>query len=76
MTTENKRKYDLIAPAVDSLLRYFDHQSLMNPTTSTEPLHIAFEKLWSVLTPLAPLAKNEEAKAIWIRIPRGTIEEY
>ena len=76
MTTENKRKYDLIAPAVDSLLRYFDHQSLMNPTASTEPLHIAFEKLWSILTPLAPLAKNEEAKAIWIRIPRGTIEEY
>lgn len=72
----NGRNYKLVAPDVDCLLRYFDHQNMMNPTESTEPLLAAFEKLWSALAPLAPLTKNEEAKSIWLRIPRGTIEDY
>ena len=32
--------------------------------------------LFAALTPLAPLKSNNEAKAIWIRIPRGDISSY
>lgn len=72
----DERQYKSVAPDVDYLLRYFDRHGMMNPTESTEALLAAFEKLWSVLASLAPLAKNEEAKTIWLRIPRGTIEDY
>ena len=72
---DNDRQYKLVAPDVDELLRYFD-RGLMNPTGSTPALLSAFEPLWNLLTPLAPLKKNEEAKAIWLRIPRGEITDY
>lgn len=71
----NDRKYKLAAPDVDGLLRFFDRR-MMNPVTSTEKLLEAFEKVYSLLEPLAPHKKNNEAKSIWIRIPRGTIEDY
>ena len=72
---ENDRQYKLVAPDVDELLRYFDHGHL-NPTLSTPALLAAANNLWDILEPLAPLKKNNEAKAIWIRVPRGTIDDY
>ena len=75
MFFEDGKQYKLIAPDVDELLRYFDHRSL-NPTPSNPRLLAAFTSIFDILTPLAPLKKNDEAKAIWIRIPRGTIEDY
>ncbi len=68
-------QYKLVAPDVDNLCRFFD-SGWMNPTKSTPELLAAFDKVYSILTPLAPLKKNSEAKAIWLRIPRGTIEDY
>ena len=70
-----KSNYKLVAPDVDSLLRYFDRQH-MNPTQSTPALLNAADPIFSLLAPLAPLKNNDEAKAIWLRIPRGTIEDY
>ena len=70
-----KSNYKLVAPDVDSLLRCFDRYH-MNPTQSTPALLSAADPLFDLLAPLAPLKKNDEAKAIWLRIPRGTIEDY
>ena len=69
------RDYKLVAPDVDALLRYFDRR-YMNPTSSTLSLLTAVGPLFDALSPLAPLDKNSEAKGIWLRIPRGTIEDY
>ena len=63
------------APTFDRLLLYFDH-GLLNPSAPTERVKEAMEPLFAVLAPLAPLEKNDETKAIWIKIPRGDITDY
>ena len=68
-------EYKLLAPDVDRLLRFFD-RGHMNPTASSFVLLSAFKKLSDILTPLAPLKDNDEVKSLWIRIPRGEIEDY
>lgn len=65
----------ITAPIIDNLLRYFD-RGHMNPSVLTRRVAAAMEPLFSVLSDLAPLKKNNEAKAVWIEIPRGTIEDY
>ena len=67
--------YKLVAPNIDLLLRYFDHKHL-NPSVPTPALTAAMEPLFSALTDLAPLEKNEEVKTIWLQIPRGSIDDY
>ena len=67
--------YKLIAPDIDRLLRYFDDRH-MNPSVPTPALTAAMEPLFSALADLAPLEKTEEAKTIWLQIPRGTIDDY
>ncbi len=73
---DDDRKYRLLAPDVDDLLRYFDRRHTLNPTSSTDALLTAASPIFDTLVPLAPLKKNEEAKAIWIRIPRGEITDF
>lgn len=63
------------APTIDRILRWFDRGHL-NPSVPTERIKAAMDPLFAVLTPLAPLKSNNEAKAIWIRIPRGDISDY
>lgn len=75
MFFEDNKQYKLVAPDVDSLLGFFDH-FIMNPTTSSTTLMEAFENVYSMLDSLQPNEKNDEMKSIWIRIPRGTIEDY
>ena len=65
----------MVAPVVDRLLNYFE-RSHMNPSVPSEQVKEAMELLFSVLKPLMPLAENEEAKQLWLRIPRGTIDDY
>ena len=72
---EEEYKYKMVAPDIDRLLNSFRH-GYMNPTVSTEALFKAMEPLFEILKPLAPYKKNDEAKIIWLRIPRGTIEDY
>jgi len=72
---DNDTHYKLVAPDVDSLLGYFDRHGSLNPNSSTPALLAAFNSIFEILTPLAPLKKNNEAKAIWIRVPRGSIEK-
>lgn len=72
---DDDKKYKLVAPDVDTLLRYFDERRY-NPVLSTPELLSATDKLWDILEPLATHNKNNEAKSIWLKIPRGTIEDY
>ena len=67
-----KEKIKITAPKVDSLLRYFDREH-MNPSVPPRRIAAAMDPLFSVLTDLAPLKNNNEAKAIWIKIPRAQI---
>ena len=63
------------APTIDRLMRYFD-RGHMNPSAPTERIKTAMEPLFKTLSSLAPLNENSEAKAIWLRIPRGEISDY
>ena len=63
------------APTIDRLLRYFD-RGHMNPSAPTERIKMAMEPLFKTLSSLAPLNENSEAKAIWLKIPRGEISDY
>ena len=71
MDNQNK----ITAPQLDRLLRYFDRGHL-NPSAPTCKIAEAMEPLFSVLADLAPLKKNDEAKSIWLEVPRGTIDDY
>ena len=63
------------APKVDALLGWFK-QGFRNSRAPSEKTIAAMEPLFSSLAPLAPLKKNDEAKAIWVKIPRGEISDY
>ena len=67
--------YRMVAPDVDALLRCFD-RGFVNPGASTPELLAAAELLFSAMEPLAPVDQDGETKAIWLRIPRGTIDDY
>ena len=72
---DKEYKYKMVAPDIDRLLKAFRHE-YMNPKTSTEALYKAMEPIFEILKPLEAYKKNDEAKIIWLRIPRGTIEDY
>ena len=67
--------YKLVAPDIDSLLNCFERGSL-NPSAPSEALCKAMDPLFEMLREMAPLRKNDEAKAIWVTIPRGAIEDF
>lgn len=66
--------YKLVAPDIDSLLNCFE-RGFLNPSAPSEDLCKAMDPLFEMLRDLAPLRKNNEAKAIWVTIPRGFIED-
>lgn len=68
-------EYKLVAPEIDALLRYFG-QGHMNPSRPSAALCAAMEPLFEALRDLAPLKSNDEVKAIWVMIPRGSIDDY
>jgi len=70
-----EKQYRLIAPEIDCLLYWLGHGH-RNPSAPTPALVSAMDPLFITLAPLAPLKRNKEAKAIWLRVPRGTIEAY
>ncbi len=66
---------ELCAPKIDKLLHWFE-RGHMNPSEPSEEIKAAMEPLFQALAPLAPLKENDEAKAIWLKIPRGDISDY
>ena len=71
----HETEYKLVAPHIDRLLGFFDRGHL-NPSGVTPKQEEAMKPLFEALAPLAPLKSNDEAKAIWLRIPRGDISDY
>ena len=69
------KKYRLVAPDVDELLLYFEREYL-NPSVPTKAVCAAMEPVFETLRDLAPSKENSEAKAIWIMVPRGTIDDF
>ena len=67
--------YKCVAPDFDRLLYSFD-RGYMNSSVPSKALKEAMESVFAVLSDLAPLKKNKEAKAIWLMVPRGTIDDY
>ena len=67
--------YRLIAPDISRLLYAFEHKN-WNTSPSTPELDAAMGQIFDALEDLAPLKNNSEAKQIWLRIPRGTIQDY
>lgn len=63
------------APTIDGLLRWFD-SGFLNSTVPSDRIKEAMDPLFEALKPLAPLKNNNEAKAVWIKIPRGDISDY
>lgn len=65
----------LVAPNIDKLLCYFD-KGHMNPSAPSPAIIEAMAPLFAALSSLAPLKENEEVKSIWLRIPRGEINDF
>ena len=68
-------EYKLVAPDIDRLLNCFE-RGFLNPSAPSEDLCRTMEPLFEAMRDLVPLKKNNEAKAIWVTIPRGTIEDF
>ena len=63
------------APYIDRLAGAY-HNKLMNPETPSQALMNALNPLFDVLAPLASCKKNDEAKILWLVVPRGEIEDW
>lgn len=68
-------KYKLTAPDIDHLVRCFERGS-SNAEAPTKSILPILDELFAAFVPLSPLKKNDEVKAIWVTIPRGTIEDF
>lgn len=64
-----------VAPDIDRLLRCFD-RGYRNPSPQTHKVFSALDRLFEVLADLAPIATNDEAKTIWLKIPRGSLDDF
>ena len=60
----------LVAPKIDKLLLYFGNGHL-NPSAPSPAVAEAMNLLFKALARLAPLKENDEAKSIWLQVPRG-----
>ena len=68
-------KYKLVAPDIDHLVRCFEHGN-RNPEVPTRSILPVLDELFAAFAPLAPLKKNKDAKAIWVTVPKGTIDDF
>ena len=67
--------WKLVAPDIDRLLNCFG-DGWKNPSAQTQAVLDVLDKLFEELTDLEPLEDNKEAKAIWLRVPCGSIEDF
>ena len=68
-------EYRLTAPRIDFLLDKFEDSS-MRPSMPSKGLRAVVGRLFDTLHDLAPSEKTSEEKSLWIKVPRGTIENY
>ncbi len=70
-----KEEYKLIAPDVSRLLHCYSH-AVQNPEQPSAALMEVLDPLFKAMEDLAPFKKNDEAKGIWVMVPRGEIIEW
>lgn len=68
-------EWKLVAPDIDRLLGCFD-RGYKNPAVQTRRVLGALDRLFEALDDLAPLTTNNEAKSIWLKVPRGSIDDF
>ncbi len=71
----NRRFKKLNAPIFDVLIAH-DRNSFKNPEQPSAALMAAMDPLFQLLRPLKPSPKNDEAKVLWIIVPRGTSNDW
>ena len=66
--------FKLIAPHINRLLGCYE--GIQNPVQPGAELMMALDPLFKAMADLAPYKKNDEAKGIWITVPRGDITDW
>lgn len=72
---EQQKPLSFTAPTIDSFVDRYDH-GFDNPEQPSADLVAAMDPLFTLLAPLAPCKENDEAKILWIEVPRGNIEDW
>ena len=70
-----KEEYKLIAPDVNSLVHCYS-RAVQNPEQPSAALMEVLDPLFKAMEDLAPFKKNDEAKGIWVIVPRGEITDW
>jgi hypothetical protein len=73
--SENQESDRFNAPFFDGIISAYDNRFL-NPAQPSDALVNAMDPLFRLLAPLKPCLKNDEAKVLWITVPRGSIEDW
>lgn len=68
-------EWKLVGPDLDRLLSCFG-QGWKNPSAQTRAELDALDRLFGILTDLESLASNNEAKSLWLRVPRGSLDDF
>lgn len=68
-------EWKLVAPEIDRLLRAFG-RGCKNPSAQTRKVLDALDRLVDVLAGLKPLADNDEVKSIWLKVSRGSLDDF
>ena len=68
-------EWKLVAPDIDRLLGIFG-RGYKNPAAQTDKVLDALDQLLEVLADLEPLAGNSEVKSLWLKIPRGSLDDF
>ena len=70
-----QKEYNLTAPDVNRLIGCYSHE-IQNPEQPSAALVEALDSLFEAMGNLAPSKENDEAKGIWITVPRGKISDW
>ena len=70
-----QKEYKLTAPDMNRLIGCFSHE-IQNPEQPSVALAETLDPLFKAMENLAPSKENDEAKGIWITVPRGKISDW
>lgn len=70
-----RKGYKLTAPDVNQLISCYSHE-IQNPEQPSATLVEAMDPLFKAMENLAPSRENDEAKGIWVTVPRGEITDW
>ena len=68
-------KYKFVAPDFDRLLRCHD-RNYLNSSPVRKALLPVINQIFEIMEPVIPIDNYGEVKTVWLRVPRGKIEDY